>query len=320
MTSSALTAYESGLAKLRDGCFADAIDRFRDAITADRAFLDAYYHLALAHYRSGQALQAERILTRLTGAAPHDPDVHLLLCRVRRDLKLDREAEKALAPVIRGSLLTEEQVLDASYELLSLGNRRRAIRFLHREVRHNPYSVKLIYRLGRTYADLGQERAAQRCFEQCLSLQPDHSDAKRALDRILRDENGATKSKRFLRSRKNKAGKSDAILNNTEKHEAANLISGGEDTQEDTGLLLALACSYETEGNRDAAIKVLERIKDDANVRGFACYRLGKLYHSLGRHDEAVSVLNLALEEDPDFEEARELMVSIIAGNPEKCQ
>lgn len=314
MTTHALSAYESGLAQLRDGRFADAANSFRQAITADRAFLDAYYHLSLAHYRGGQAIQAERILTRLAAAAPRDPDIHLLLCRVRRDLHLDKEAESALIPVVRATSLTEEQVLDASYELLSLDKRHKAIVFLKREVRRNPFSVKLIYRLGRTYSDLGKEKAALRCFEQCLSLQPDHSDAKRAMDRILRgEENGAARPGRFFRQRRIPQN-GDSILTNGETQEISGLLDQSECTPDDPGLLLALACVYETEGNFQAAIEVLERIKDDANVRGFACYRLGKLYHAQGRNEEAAAVLNAALEEDPDFEEARELLLGIVTG------
>lgn len=318
MTTPALTLYRQGQDLLREGHFGRAAEMLLESVRLDREFLDAYYHLALAYYRGGDPVRAERILSRLAGASPGDVGAHLLLSRVRRALEDRSGAEKALLSVLHHGDLTETEILDLSYELMNVGRRKTALRFLRREVRRHPDNVNLLYRLGRTLGDLGRMRDALKCFDECLQIQPDHADAKRSIDRLLREPVSAKRRWSWLSAL---FRPKDRLLTGVEKlacgdaSGAARVLSRAGDDAE-PGLLLALACAYETEGSDDAAIDVLEQIKEDPDVGSFASYRLARLYMNQENHEAASRLLETALDRDPDFEEARDLLAEIFLARP----
>ena len=179
--------------------FAQALEFYRKGETDALQKLPARLGAARCLEAEGRIDAARQILSDLAGEHPADSKVLFALARLELEARDDKRArelleralpgdphnssiQSALASVLRRAGETEAADAHAREAQETAAAKVRAERLLLK-INANPDDVDLRYELGRLQLERGSEREGVLWLRSVLELQPDHKDARQALNR-----------------------------------------------------------------------------------------------------------------------------------------
>lgn len=145
--------------------------------------------LASAMVREGLYEDASRILLRLTAKHPQWPDIAALLGRSYREIGRFDEAclELKRALTLNPDLAKARLELVRTY--LGLNEPARALEEVETVLAENQGFADALYLKGEVLAAMGLDEEALKCVREALQINPSFTEAQKALERMLAEEN-----------------------------------------------------------------------------------------------------------------------------------
>lgn len=274
---------QDGLADLyfKIGRIREAVSTAQERVTKDPNDVEAHELLAKIYLRSlgnMQSSQSSEMLKLATGEyeklaalKPNDVETHLLLGQLY-SLAHDSaraEAQFKLAQKIDGN--SEDVALNLARLYSEEGDAKRAADVLN-GIPVDDRSVRIEYALGATYDELKKPKDAAAAYQRALDLEPNSLDAKRGLANALLTQ-----------------GKLDDAL------KIFNQIAT--DEPQDAQSQIHISEIERRQGHYNKALATLEKAKQLAPDSLELSYNEALIYDSLGRYDDATSVLTRLLSD-----------------------
>lgn len=145
--------------------------------------------LASAMVREGLFEDAVQILQRLTAKHPQWPDIATLLGRSYRETGKYEEACLELKRALTLNPGMSKARLELVRTYLELNEPSRALEEVEMVLAENEGFADAIYLKGEVLASMGLGEAAIKCFRDALEINPSFTEAQRALEKMLAEEN-----------------------------------------------------------------------------------------------------------------------------------
>lgn len=183
-TASAVSLYESGRERVRQGDLLEAAREFREAVEADPDFLDARFELARLQRRMGLFEESADSLERCASALEGDAEVLRQAAEVRF-LAGSIERAAPLYEELRALLPQNEDVASAWIAItLIQDGPKKALRRLRTCLDDHPLWVEGFLHLGNLHEIEGRLMEAEEAYQRVLDLSPDHQGALENLGRL----------------------------------------------------------------------------------------------------------------------------------------
>lgn len=173
----ALDAYESGLALAKDRHYAEAIEQFNKAISANPSNIDAYVELGKTYLYLKQENRSIQYLNKALALKPNYPQA--LVARASYYL-VKGEYQKCINDTTRASTsLPDDGWLYAlrAQAYRCLNNPTAALHDIDKAVRYGQRRPGLFLMRGRCYIELEQYEKGLSDMNRVLSMRPDNADA-----------------------------------------------------------------------------------------------------------------------------------------------
>lgn len=306
--------YVQGLLALEQDRFDDAMTAFQEVLARDPSFRPADFYLGASHYALGNWRQAEQHLTRYVAEYPTSTHAAHLLALTRLAAGDASRAEATLESVLRSDPDHVGALAVISDLYLSQGRVSDALHHMRKVAALEPDSAVTRARLGMTLMQQGQRNEALQEFEAAFALDPsglaplevsvaiNHIQAgefQRALEAVERLRGVDSVDPALLA---NLEGVAHLGLGDTLSARAA-FRSGLEDAPVHPALTLNLAMLELREGNREAAIELLEALQSSDPGEPQSATRLAALALQEGRTSHALSLLGDAIRYHPEATE-----------------
>ena len=274
---------QDGLADLyfKIGRIREAVSTAQERVAKDPSDVEAHELLAkiylrsLGNMQSSQSSEMLKLATaeyeKLAALKPNDVETHLLLGQLY-SLGHDSsraEAQFKLAQKIDGN--SEDVALNLARLYSEEGDPKRAADVLN-GIPVDDRSVRIEYALGATYDELKKPKDAAAAYQRALDIEPNSLDAERGLANALLTE-----------------GKLDDAL------KIFNQIVA--DEPQDAQSQIHISEIERRQGHYNKALATLEKAKQLAPDSLELSYNEALIYDSLGRYDDATSVLTKLLSD-----------------------
>lgn len=303
---------DRGIAAAAKGDLSSAVGHFQAALRADPLNYDAYFQLGRVFLEQGQLERAAQSLSRLERKLPRDTEVRLLLADVLRVKGDAKGALRHLDAAARLAPARERIPIERARLLSSLGRWRPACRVLRRYVKRHPEAVEARCELGWVLLHLGRTLRAQKEFDACLAIAPDHRRAKEGINRLIRlvinGGPGSVRAESADAAHQAAAGGTlvDASRALAEKRpaDAVRILERilEREPSEEGRMLLGIA--YQDAGRLDESAMVFEELLAQGAEPAMVRLHLAATHNARQRYDRARQLLQQALKDDPDFAEA----------------
>jgi tetratricopeptide (TPR) repeat protein len=177
--------HQQGLAALRDGKLAAAVQHFRDALQLQPDAPATLHHLGIAFARQRKLDEAIPCFRRALALKPDAADSHLHLGIAWKEAGRFDEAISACHEALRlkpNDALVHFHLADA---LRHAGRLADAVAAYQQCLRLKPEFVDGHHNLGLALSRQGKPKDAEACYRQALRLQPDHASAHNNLGVLL---------------------------------------------------------------------------------------------------------------------------------------
>ncbi len=340
----------AGTVLLESGKPKEALERFQRALKLSPRNVRAQLSLGGYYLDAGDPVNALKVYTGVAKRVPEHPVARLGIAESR--LALGQELESALSdvqglatdPALPAAMRPRQQLVQGRL-MTVLGKAREALTLLT-EGTKGPLAYETLLALGEANRAVGDMAAAQRAFEQALTLQPDSDEAQAGIGRALLDRD----REREVLSRVEGEGRQVALVRagahaklGDWKRVRTELALTRVGDRYPAEAIVYLAQADAAEGERDRAREALEKtlvaaktartevrtalalmhwqdkaldkaltlleaaVAEDARHYEAAC-ALGRLLISRGLPDRAVKPLTQAVELNGTHGEAREAL------------
>lgn len=264
---------------LAQGRLNDAIECYRQAISINPGFAEAYLNLGFALHGQQLFEEAETYLKQAIQINPEMEDAYYLLGNIAQE---QGDLESAIANFNKALELKPD--FEIVYRnlcqcLLQSGKIEAARLTLEKAISVNPNSADFHFLLGNLFASAKEPVKAISCYRKVLSIQPENAEVHCLLGDIFSDSSHFDEAVASYRS-------------------ALALQPGYADAHNKMG------AAFRKIGNLEEAmacfLKALASQPDSATFNS----NLGVVYKEMGKLDEAVACYRKALSSTPDFPEA----------------
>jgi tetratricopeptide (TPR) repeat protein len=278
-----------GAAYSRLGRYEEAIAEYKQALAYDSRNATIRFNLALAYYKSAAVVEAADEFTKFLGssAADHPQRLNAVLLLAECQVRLGdyQKAIDALSPLAEANPTHRVVAFVLGSAFIGDGQLNRGQAIIDKVFR-NEDSAQSHLLLGSVLFHTDDVRGALREFERTIQMDSKLPTAQAWYGRALMRIGDPTKAKAAFK----------AELAENKNDFEANLFTGillRQDKQ------LAEAFQY-------LARAVQLRPRDEQ-----ACYNLAAVYAAQGKPNDALPLLEGVVRENPDFSEARLLLVSV---------
>ncbi|MEZ5030259.1 MAG: tetratricopeptide repeat protein [Saprospiraceae bacterium] len=262
-----------------------------------------------------QPEKALEILGHASRISPGELDIHLLQVETLIELGRSNEAEIILSPFLQEG--SNEDLADAWYFKAMIEEQRDQWQAMHhsleRAIRYNPGFQEALERLWLSTEMLGNYTESIAFYEEMIEQDPyawqvwynlghahscmeDYEQAAVAFDYACVINEDFEHAWRDL-------GEMYLLLGQFAKAQESFLTSLQKSDTEDVDLLVKLAEAYEKNGQRDLAVETLQRLLAQDELHDEAIFRLGCIRVLDGRLEEAISLLEKAVDLNAEREE-----------------
>lgn len=274
---------QDGLADLyfKIGRIREAVSTAQERVTKDPNDVEAHELLAkiylrsLGNMQSSQSSEMLKLATteyeKLAALKPNDIETHLLLGQLYSLAHDSARAEAQFKLAQKIDANSEDVALNLARLYSEEGDAKRAADVLN-GIPVDDRSVRIEYALGATYDELKKPKDAAAAYQRALDLEPNSLDAKRGLANALLTQ-----------------GKLDDAL------KMFNQIAT--DEPQDAQSQIHISEIERRQGHYNKALATLEKAKQLAPDSLELSYNEALIYDSLGRYDDATSVLTKLLSD-----------------------
>ncbi|WP_375771758.1 tetratricopeptide repeat protein [Archangium gephyra] len=294
----------AGSVLLEQGKEKEALERLERALKLSPRNVRALVSLGAYYRDAGDAVNALKMYTAATKLAPEHPVARLGVAESR--LALGQELPQALSDVqgLTGDALPvslrERQRLVQGRLMTALGKAREALPLLT-EGTKGPLAYELFLALGEANRAAGDMAAAQRAFEQALTLKPSSEEAAAGLGRALLDRD----REREVLSRVEGEGPEVALVRAAAytklgdfKRARVELARTRVEDRYPAEAIIYLAQADAAEGERDRAREALEKtLAATKTAKAEVRTALGQLHWQDKSLDKASTLLEAAVAE-----------------------
>ena len=255
---------------------------------------------------------------KITQIEPKDVDAWLTLGRLYKASSNSPEAEKAYNKALALDPASEDALTGLAIVYSDLGDTAKAVEKLKQLTDRNP-NPRTLLALGSSYEQLRDYRAAAQVYRRALELQPENSRVKRALAQdLLYSEEYDEALKLFDEIATEDPRDPQVQLRIAEiyrqKHDFAKARAALEKAKQQDGNSLEVRYDevnlLDAEGKTDQALALLKGIIEETSKKSYSAAekanramlleRLGMLYRSSNRTQDAVQAFRQILDLDPD--------------------
>jgi tetratricopeptide (TPR) repeat protein len=285
-----------------------AIIEYRNAIQQDASYGDAYRKLSAAYLSRGEKVEALRNAVAAADLLPDNADAQieaggmLLLAGKFVDAKscaervLLKDPKNVHARVLLGNATAGLKDIDS------------AVKEFEEAIRLDPTQSGIYTGLATLKASQGDRVAAESSFKQAIEIDPSSTLARLALAQFYWSADKVDDAERVMKEALAIAPR-DARVNLTiavfyqatrRGDDAEPFLRTAAEESKDPRLTMMLADFYIAHDRRSDAVKLLQPLASDRRVGPLVSLRLASIAQLEGRADEALTIVNRALELQPN--------------------
>ena len=296
------------------GRYQDANRVCRQIISQTPNQADAYNILGATLNALGERKEAVAMLKKAIKITPNAASYHANLGEIERQRGNLAEARVCFLKSIEIDPNNAQAYNNLGIVYYDRKKYRDAIQSYQSAIEMNPSFAEAYNNLGNAHMALGDHVSAMQAYENALLNREFYPEAYNNLGIVLREQGKLVEAEHLFRK---------AISQNNFYVEAYNNLAGlcswqGQEVEalrvlgdvlkiaprNPTALILTARIQL-NRGSHDAAERACNLVVSDNDANAEAMTVLGQIYHETDRYDDAIEVLEKALQKDPNFGEAR---------------